>query len=130
MKEPEAVGGCEWDVLSQMGSVGVSVLCSAGLPCQQAPNASPESRCDKSGITPGGTGESAPRRCVSIECGLQRAWMSALGGWVGGGGYRIISSKSVCERHDEPTNGASWSPLVLVITRLEVLLNCLVILVM
>lgn len=65
--------GCEWDVLSQMGSVGVSMLCCAGLPCQQAPNASPESRCDKSGITLGGTGESAPRRSVSIECGLRRA---------------------------------------------------------
>lgn len=52
-------------MLSQMGSVGVSMLCSAGLPCQQAQNASLENSCDKSDITLRSTGvclsgESAP----------------------------------------------------------------------
>lgn len=74
--------GCEWDVLSQMGCVGVTAPCSAGLPCQQVPNASPESRCDKSAITLCGTGESAPRRSVSIECGLWRACLSVLRGEI------------------------------------------------
>lgn len=53
------------DVLRQMGSVGVSTMCSARLPWQQAQNGSLESRCDKSNITLGGTGV-----CLSNESAL------------------------------------------------------------
>ena len=42
--------------MSQMGSVGVSMLCSTRLPCQQTQNDSPESRCDESNITLRGAG--------------------------------------------------------------------------
>lgn len=44
------------DVLRQMGSVGVSTMCSARLPWQQAQNDSLENRCDESHITLWGTG--------------------------------------------------------------------------
>ena len=43
-------------MLSQMGRVGVPMLCTVRLPCQQAHNESLESRCDKSNITFRGTG--------------------------------------------------------------------------
>lgn len=68
-------------MLSQMGSVGVSMLCSTGLPCQQTQNDSPESRCDESNITLRGTGvclnsESVP---VCHTVCVNRVWV-AVGG--------------------------------------------------
>lgn len=73
-------------MLSQMGSVGVSMLRSTGLPCQQAQNDSLESRCDESDITLRGTGvylssESAPvyqTACVNgvwaVVGGINALW--------------------------------------------------------
>lgn len=84
-------------MLKQMGSVGVSTLCSAGLPWQQAQNDSRESRCDESNITLRGTGV-----CLSNESAPVRQTVCVNGVWVVVGGLkvlwgkmRIINTKSV-----------------------------------
>lgn len=75
----------EKDVLSQMGSVGVSMLCSAGLPCQQAQNDSLESRCDESDITLRGTGV-----YLSSESAPVYQTVSVNGVWVEVGGMSVL----------------------------------------
>lgn len=73
------------DVLKQMGSVGVSMLCSAGLPCQQAQNDSLESRCDESDITLRGTGV-----CLSNESAPVYQTVCVNGVWVVVGGLSVL----------------------------------------
>lgn len=87
VKEPEGGERAEEDALRQMGCVGVSARCSAGLPWQQAQKDSLESRCDESDITLRGTGvcrrnESAPvcqTVCVSGVCVVSGRFQRARG---------------------------------------------------
>lgn len=86
-----------------MGSVGVSLLYSSGLPCQQAQNDSLESSCDESNITFRGTGV-----CLNSESVPVCKTVCVNGVWVVVGGksnmmnirvcsgekYRIIKTKS------------------------------------
>ena len=72
-------------MLRQMGSVGVSELCCAGLPWQQAQKASLESRCDESDVALRGTGV-----CLSNESAPVYQTVCVNGVWVLVGGLSAL----------------------------------------
>lgn len=81
-------------LLRQMGSVGVSTLCSSRLPWQQAQNASPESGCDESGITLRGTGV-----CLSNESAKVYQTVCVNEVWAVVGGLSALWGKMKDNQH-------------------------------